>query len=177
MLAAAAGRATPYLSKKGLQMNSTTGQIIIVAISSLALIGQPLTAQSRHDRKAEEATDSAAPKNVPGGITFPNPTSIDKTFEIVVNELKREGHSIERADKDAGQIITAMEITGGYSQTETRIILTLIKDNDNQTSIRVVVAKQKRKKLLQTEPWSDPKADDKESQQAADALRAAFKAL
>jgi hypothetical protein len=156
-------------------MKSTTSQLILIGVSGLALVTQPLTAQSRHDRKAEEAADSAAPRNVPGGVTLQNPTPIDKTFEIVVNELKREGHSIDRADKDAGQIITAMEITGGYSQTGTRIIVTLIKDNDNQTTVRVVVSKQKRKKLLQTEPWSDPKADDRESQQAADALKPALK--
>jgi hypothetical protein len=41
----------------------------------------------------------------------------------------------------------------GYSQTGSRIIVTLIKDNGSQTSIRVV-PKQKRKKLLQTEPLS-----------------------
>src|SRR5271166_3952564 len=132
--------------RKGSRMNSTARNIIMIVVSTLTLTVQPLAAQSRKERKAQEAADSASPKNVAGGVTFQNPTPMDKTFEVVVNELKREGHSIDRADKDAGQIITAMEITGGYSQTGTRIIVTLIKDNDNQTSIRVVVGKQKRKK-------------------------------
>lgn len=157
-------------------MKSIAYYIVMTTLSALALSVPQLAAQSRHDRKAQEVADSASPKNVAGGVTFQNPTPIDKTFEIVVNELKREGHSIERADKDTGQIITAMEIAGGYTQTGTRIVVTLIKDNDNQTSIRVVVTKQKRKKLLQTEPWSDPKADNQETQQAADALKAALKA-
>jgi hypothetical protein len=113
---------------------------------------------------------------VAGGVTFQSPISVEKTFDALVNELKREGHDIDRADRDAGQIITAMEITGGYSQTGTRIIVTLIKDSESQATVRVVMAKQKRKKLLQTEPWSDPKADDKESQKAADALKSALKA-
>ena len=150
--------------------------ITAMAIIASTLIVPPMAAQGRHERKAQEAADSAAPKNVPGGVTFQNPNPFEKTFDVVVNELKREGHLIDRADKDAGQIITGMEIAGGYSQTGTRIVVTLIKDNDDQTSIRVVVTKQKRKKLLQTEPWGDPKADDQESQRAADSIKGAFKA-
>src|SRR5690349_8759740 len=61
--------------------------------------------------------------------------------------------------KDAGQIVTAMEIAGGYSQAGTRIIVTLIKDNGSQTRIRVV-PKQKRKKLLHTEPFDAVVSDN-----------------
>jgi Glu-tRNA(Gln) amidotransferase subunit E-like FAD-binding protein len=156
-------------------MNSTRHYLVTIALSAATVTIQPLAAQSRQERKAQQVAESAAPKNVAGGTTFRNPTPIEMTFENIANELKREGHSIDRADKDAGQIITAMEIEGGYSQTGTRILVTLIKDNDNQTTVRVVVTKQKRKKLLQTEPWSDPKADNQESQQTADALRASLK--
>jgi len=157
-------------------MQSITTRFIAMALSVFAMTFQPLAAQGRHERKAQEAADSASPKNVAGGVTFQSPTPIEKTFDVILNELKREGQSIDRADKDAGQIVTAMDISGGYSQTGTRIMVILIKDSDTETSVRVVVTKQKRKKLLQTEPWSDPKADDQESERAADKLKAALKA-
>ncbi len=153
-------------------MNRTARYLITISV--VVLIVQTATGQ-RHERKAKEAADSAAPQNIAGGITFQSPVPIDKTFEVVTNELKREGHTLDRADKDAGQIITTMEISGGYSQTGTRIVVTLIKDSDSQTSLRVVVTKQKRKKLLQTEPWGGAKADNEESQKVAGALKAVLK--
>ena len=101
----------------------------------------PSMAQSRHERKNQQLTESAAPQNVQGGATFASPTALDKAFEGIVTKLKREGHAIDRADRDAGEIVTAMEITGGYSQTGTRIQISLIKESDEKTTVRVVVAK------------------------------------
>jgi hypothetical protein len=51
----------------------------------------------------------------------------------------------------------------------------LIKDSDIQTSVRIAVTVQKRKKLLQTEPWSDPKIDDQQTAKAAADLEQALK--
>src|ERR1035438_5927812 len=62
-----------------------------------------------------------------------------------------------------------------HSQTGTRVQITCIKDNDAQTSIRVAVTQQKRKKLLQTEPWSDPKVNDEASSKTANDLKAAIR--
>ena len=67
-----------------------------------------------------------------------------------------------------------MTITGGYSQTGTRVQVTLIKDTDTATTVKVAVTEQKWKKLLQTEPWSDPKVNDKESAKTADQIKAAL---
>jgi hypothetical protein len=156
-------------------MTTSTRHVIAISIAAFTLSVLPLPAQSRHERKEQQLADAAAPKNVPGGVTFQSPTPIEKTYDLILNDLKRQGHSVDRADRDAGQIVTAMEIEGNHSQTGTRISVTLIKDNETQTSIRVIVTKQKRKKLLQTEPWSDPKADAKDSQQTAGAIKAALK--
>jgi len=109
-------------------------------------------------------------------VTFQNAVAIDKTYEAVLNHLKRQGQTIESADKEVGQIITAMDITGGYSQTGTRIQITFIKDSDTQTTVRVAVTKQKRKKALQVEPWSDPKVDEQESSKVAEEIKGALKA-
>ena len=68
-----------------------------------------------------------------------------------------------------------MEITGGYSQTGTRIQITLIKQNVTETTVRVAVTNQKRKKALKAEPWSDPKVNDQRSANKAEELKAALK--
>jgi hypothetical protein len=49
-----------------------------------------------------------------------------------------------------------------------------IKDSDTVTTVRIVVTDQKRKKLLQTEPWGDPKVNDSESQRIAGEVKAAL---
>jgi hypothetical protein len=137
----------------------------------------PSAAQSRHERKAKELEESAQPKALAGGVNFHTPLSIDQCFETVLNHLKRQGHDVEIADKDAGRIVTAMKIAGRHSQTGTRILVILIKDTDTKTSVRVAVSAQKRKKLLMTEPWSDPKLDEAESATVARQLQEALKAL
>src|SRR5262249_23776759 len=106
-------------------------------------------------------------KAVAGGVTFPTPMPIEKCFDAVLNHLKRRGHEIDLADREAGRIATVMEVAGGHSQTGTRVLATLIEDSDSQASVRVAVTAQKRKKLLVTEPWSDPKVDESESAKAA----------
>ena len=65
-------------------------------------------------------------------------------------------------------------VTGGYSQTGTRVYVTLIKDTEKTTTVKVAVAEQKRKKLLQTEPWGDPKVNSEKSSKLADDIKAAL---
>ena len=47
-----------------------------------------------------------------------------------------------------------------------------IKDSDAATTVRIVVTDPKRKKLLQTERWGDPKVNDSESQRIAGEVKA-----
>ena len=67
-----------------------------------------------------------------------------------------------------------MAIKGGYSQTGTRVYVVLIKETDTTTTVKVAVSEQKRKKLLQTEPWGDPKLNEKESDKIATDLKTAL---
>jgi hypothetical protein len=142
-------------------------RLLVLAIAVAIVASHSGTAQSRHERKARQMEESAQPKALAGGVTFPMPIPIAKCFDAVLNHLKRQGHDIDLADREAGRIVTVMEVAGGHSQTGTRILVTLIKDSDTQTSVRVAVTTQKRKKLLVTEPWSDPKVDESESAKAA----------
>jgi|SRR5215471_12776939 len=142
-------------------------RLLVLAIATAIVASHSGAAQSRHERKARQLEKSAQPKAVAGGVMFPTPMPIEKCFDAVLNHLKRRGHDIDLADREAGRIATVIEVAGGHSQTGTRVLATLIEDSDSQTSVRVAVTAQKRKKLLVTEPWSDPKVDESESAKAA----------
>jgi hypothetical protein len=58
----------------------------------------------RHERKAQQIEESAQIQAVTGGITFQTSLPIDRCFEAVANCLKRNGHEIQAANKDAGTI-------------------------------------------------------------------------
>lgn len=140
-------------------------------------LGIPTTfgfSQTRKDRKEAQKAESARPKNVAGGIKCQTQKSYQDTYDLLLNWVKRADYTIESADRENGWITTAMTITGGYRQTGTRLLLTLIKDSETETTVRVVVTEQKRKKLLATDPWSDPKANERESQRIADQLKILF---
>lgn len=139
----------------------------------LAVVGTCAYGQ-RHAKKDAAIDESAQPKNVKGGATFQVAVPYDRAYSTVLNHLKRQGYTIDSAGKDTGQIITAMDIKGGYTQTGTRVQVTCIKDSDTQTSIRVAVTEQKRKKLLQTEPWGDPKVNEASSAKIADDIKSAI---
>jgi len=126
------------------------------------------------EKKEQKLADSAEIKNVSGGVTFQSQVAINSAYDIVLNHLKRQGLTIDSADKEVGQIVTAMDITGGYSQTGKRVYVTFIKDNDTQTTLRVAVSEQKRKKLLSVEPWGNPKVNNEQSAKIADEIKSLF---
>jgi len=135
----------------------------------------PCFAQGRHEKREQKIEESAKAKGISGGTTFQIAMAYDKAYDGVLTYLKRQEYTIDSASKETGQIVTVLTITGGYSQTGTRIYVTLIKDNDTSTTLRVAVSEQKRKKLLQTEPWGDPKVNSEKSSKLADDIKAALK--
>lgn len=159
-------------------MNSKTRNQIALATSILVVVlGSQMSSlgQGRHEKREAKLEESAKPKSVSGGVTFQVNVSYDKAYEVVLNYLKRQDYTIDSASKETGQIVTAITIAGGYSQTGTRVYVTLIKDNETSTTIKVAVAEQKRKKLLQTEPWGDPKVNSEKSSKLADDIKAALR--
>jgi hypothetical protein len=155
-------------------MRSHMRFILIFLVSSLC-VGLPILGQGKHEKREQKLEESAKPKSVSGGVTFQVEMPYDKAYDGALNYLKRQDYAIDSARKETGQIVTAITIAGGYSQTGTRVYVTLIKDSDTQTTIKVAVAEQKRKKLLQTEPWGDPKVNSEKSQKLADDLKASLK--
>lgn len=132
-------------------------------------------AQGRHEKREAKLEESAKPRSITGGTTFQVDVGYDKAYDAVLNYLKKQDYTIDSASKETGQIITAMVVKGGYSQTGTRVYVTLIKENETSTTIKVAVSEQKRKKLLQTEPWGDPKVNADRSSKLADEIKAALK--
>lgn len=133
--------------------------ITVTAVALFVATAQLVSAQGFHQKQEAKRAASAAPQSVAGGAMLQTAVSMEEAFNSAVNELKRQGYILESVDKDAGQIMTAMVIKGGYSQTGTRVIVTFIKNDNDMTTVRVAVTEQKRKKALQAEPWSDPKVD------------------
>jgi hypothetical protein len=115
--------------------------------------------QSRTEKRQAKITESAKPKSVSGGVRLEVPKSYEAAYETVLNWVKRSDYTLDSADKDSGQIITAMTVKGGFTQTGTRLLFTIIKDSATASTVKVAVTEQKRKKLLQTEPWGDPKVN------------------
>ena len=95
---------------------------------------------------------------------------LNTTYEAVLNEVKKEGMSVDSASKDVG-IKTATTVSGHYHQTGEHLEIQFIQDNPNETTVHVVAVKQTRYKALNTEPWSSPKIDPKQSQEAAEKLK------
>jgi hypothetical protein len=102
---------------------------------------------------------------------MPHSADLNTTYEAVLNEVKKEGLSVDSASKDAG-IKTVTTVSGHYHQTGEHLEIQFVQDSSNETTVRVTVVKQTRYKALNTEPWSSPKVDPKQSQEAADKLKA-----
>lgn len=129
----------------------------------------------QHFCRAEQSNNSSQPDTA-GSATFTDSSGVDKVFSVVLDYLKKKGYTIDSADKNIGQISTAMDIKGGFTQTGTTVQVTLIKDSDTQTTVRVVVKTQRRVKGAQEHPWRDIKIDPKESSRIAEELKTALKA-
>lgn len=139
----------------------------IVLLCVLALACPTLLLGQAHDRHMAEAAASAQVTAVPGGATISIEGPYEKVFDALVPYLQKAGYSVDTADRQAGLVATSLQITGGWKQTGTRIVITVIKDTATSTSLRVACTVQKRYKGLQVEPWGDPKVDDKASAEQA----------
>ncbi|MBI1745924.1 MAG: hypothetical protein HYR55_04960 [Acidobacteria bacterium] len=154
--------------------NLVIGFVVVLSVVLLAQVS--VQGQSRKARREANAEESAKPKKVSGGETFQTSNPYDKAYDLTLNFFKKQDYTMDSASREIGQIITAMSIEGGYRQTGTRVQITLIKESETSTTVRVAVAKQKRYKALQVEPWGDPKVDAKESAKLADDLKTTLKA-
>jgi uncharacterized protein (DUF2126 family) len=129
-----------------------------------------LFASDRDERNA----DSAKPVAVAGGVKFSVPTGFDTAFKSVVNALQKRDYVVEAANKDAGQIFTALVITGKGRQTGTRLQVTVIEDTPTSTIVRIAATEMHRYKVFQADPWSEPGINQPQTELIASALKSAL---
>lgn len=148
-------------------------QALILCIFITPLVGCDTSGESRHERHSEALAQSAQPAIAAGASSFQTSISYDKAFDNILAFLQKRDWMIENASKDTGQIVTAFQITGGWRQTGTRVVLALIKDN-GVTTIKVSVTEQHRYKALQTEPWDDAKINPSKTSELTQELKASL---
>jgi hypothetical protein len=154
---------------------NTMNNILKIVLCALlcAFLAGPAFA-GRAERKAGAIAESEKPRSLRGGTSFDVSMNYTDAFDAVVKHLKLQEYEVATADRDAGMIATAIEVTGGWRQTGTRVVVSLIKKEEAVTVVRVTVTEQKRHKALQVEPWSEPKVEEKKTAETAQKLKEAL---
>lgn len=101
--------------------------------------------------------------------SFTSKADMQSTYQRVLNQVKAQGYSVERASPDAG-IKTGITVTGHYHQTGSYLQIQFVQ-GANGTTVQVSVYESKRYKALQTEPWGTPKVNEEKSQAEAETLQ------
>ena len=148
--------------------------VLLAGRLSLALAICALMQPLCRGEQSGKVVDASQPDTA-GSATFTASLEVDKVFVAVLEYLKKQGYTIDSADKNIGQITKAMDIKGGFTQTGTTVQVTLIRDTDTQTAVRVAVKTQRRVKGSKEHPWRDIKIDPKESARIAEALKGTLK--
>lgn len=79
------------------------------------------------------------PFNLKDATVLIIPTAESQAFDDVLNSLKRQGYSIEIAEKDGGQIATSFTKA---KKGRGRVEVVLIRDSDTQTTVRIAAITQ-----------------------------------
>jgi hypothetical protein len=98
----------------------------------------------------------------------------ERVYDASLNVLKRLDQTIESASKETGQIVTAMVWGGGNFlgiQTGKQVKITVFKDSDTESTIRVVATTTKRHKTV----YDPAQYDAKETARIAAEIRSALK--
>ncbi len=134
---------------------------VVASVFSSVAFTQGLGARAEARKK-----ESEKPQNVAGGVKFQVSKSYQDTYEALLNWVKRADYTIDPqyTNKETGQIMTGIAIAEGKKRgIGTRIMLTLIKYSDTETTIKVVVSEQKRSTFAGTGAWGDAKLNEKET--------------
>lgn len=97
-----------------------------------------INAAPQHTERIEQPKDSQSSVIIQTGIEY------DRAYETILNVVKREGYTIESANKETGQIKTEMAIEHGAVDIGRTVVITLIKEPERVTTVRVVAYKQGR---------------------------------
>lgn len=120
--------------------------------------------------------ESAKPQAVAGGEKFTVPLSYEKAFEALTTALQKADYNLAEGNKDLGMIATVLTVQGKLKQTGTRVIVSLIRDSEASTIVKVVVTQQTRVKTPVTYagPWGLAVANEAKSTEVAATLKTAL---
>lgn len=130
-------------------------------VISLLIFQPAIWAESRSERKARERAESEKLSQVSGAEFFTILKKYDIVYDDALTYLKKQGQTIDSASRETGQIVTALTIKGGWKQSGTRTILTIIKEKNDTCSVRATITEQKRYKGIQVEAWDEPVLEPK----------------
>lgn len=153
-------------------MSQRLALVTALAFAFLLVLPTDTIAQSsRRERKAAAQREAEKPRPVKGGELLEIARSYDETYNQILDYFKRNDYLIEVADREIGQIFTAFEITRDPKkkarQIGTRVLVTLFRENDSSTTVKVAVTTQTRIKRLMAEPWKDLQLDEEQSKSIA----------
>jgi len=99
---------------------------------------------------AKQRAESEKVKEVKGGAKILVLLSAQETYDSLLTWVKRADYSLDSSEtsKDNGVIVTALAVDPKDKGKATRTVLTVIKDSETQTTVKVVVYRQKRRTMM-----------------------------
>jgi hypothetical protein len=110
-------------------------------------------------------------KDVMGSVSFQTAAPYNKAYEVALDAIKRAGYTIESASRESGQIKTELAVEHGGVDIGRAVVVTVMKDNDTLTTIRVTAYKQGRRIGGQ---WQQRVGTKDRAQKLADSIQSAL---
>ena len=127
--------------------------------------------QGLHDRIVKRKAEAEA-KPIDGVVSFAVGRPYQETFDLVVNQLKKEGFTIEKANLVTGQVTTPIEKSKGGKDSNVQV--TLIREGDSSI-VKVAVLEYSKnlysKALFGNGPYSSSKANQENTKELAELLK------
>jgi hypothetical protein len=136
-----------------------------------APVSQAVPAVTTAPQSHATLADPPKMKDVPGGVSFQTTAPYDRAYEAALNVMKRDGYAIESASRETGQIKTEMAIEHGAVDIGRYVVVTVIREADLATTIRVEAYKQGRRI---NEQWQQRVGTKDKAQKLADSIQAAL---
>jgi hypothetical protein len=126
-----------------------------------------------HDVPAKQPALTNPPKmsDVPGGVSFQTNTPYDRAYEVALDAVKRAGYTIESASRESGQIKTELVIEHGAVDIGRAVVVTVMKETDASTTVRVTAYKQGRRVDGQ---WQQRVGTKDKAQKLAESIQSAL---
>ena len=134
-----------------------------------------MRAQGLHAKIEARKAEAERPRDVKGATELKITRSYQASFDEVLNWMKKSEMSIDfpNTDKDKGILATTIEqLKGGFSKGGERLVVTLIRASDTETTLRVAAVNYSK---LGADNWSQKDVNPDDTKKFVDDLQALFK--